>query len=201
MSPCYHGMLLYNTKICIMQHCTISPTIKRIIQLICIVTNLHHLKCRRVNCLQNLHKTNGKQTVKIETQTMLNQCSNDPEKETKREQDYHSTSHWHSGQGYWFRQDNNYRCNQQAQWLWKRFISCWRLWEGWVDCNDVTFDDVNFLSWQVIRRYVLRGVGGHGGGGVAPAGFDLESSGCKWRQWMAFDLASGPYLASGRGPH
>ena len=46
----------------------------------------------------------------------------------------------------------------------------------------------------------LRGVGGHGGG-VAPAGFDLESSGCKWRQWMAFDLASGPYLASGRGPH
>ena len=140
-----------------MQHCTISPTIKRIIQLICIVTNLHHLKCRRVNCLQNLHKTNGKQTVKIETQTMLNQCSNDPEKETKREQDYHSTSHWHSGQGYWFRQDNNYPCNQRAQWLWKRFISCWRLWEGWVNCNDVTFDDVNFLSWQVIRRYVLRG--------------------------------------------
>ena len=53
---------------------------------------------------------------------------------------------------------------------------------------------------EAVRRYVLRGVGGHGGG-VAPAGFDLESSGCKWRQWMAFDLASGPYLASGRGPH
>ena len=34
---------------------------------------------------------------------------------------------------------------------------------------------------------------------LAPAGFDLESSGCKWRQWMAFDLASGPYLVSGRG--
>ena len=36
---------------------------------------------------------------------------------------------------------------------------------------------------------------------LAPAGFDLESSGCKWRQWMAFDLAWGPYLVSGRGEH